>query len=140
MRETQLVSGPACRSWWPKPSNLSISSSLSNTYREHRLRYSRKPAHPVTVPVRLLPRYQRNPSYALSAHALVRSKMNHEITSPQNSPCLSNRDSSGDGLRSRPGQPISNPVFRSTDADVLLPLRARSRREAMQEDVRLAAI
>ena len=90
---------------------------------------------PFPVPVQLLPRYQRIQSYALSALPLPGSKLNHEITGAQNSPCHSNRDTSGNGLHNRPGQPVSNPGFRYPNADVLLPLRAWSRREAMREDV-----
>jgi hypothetical protein len=90
--------------------------------------------------VLLLPRYQGIPSYALSAHPLVRAKMNHDVTSPQNPPCDSNRPASGNRFSSRPGQSVSNFCVGSQDANVLLPLRPRGRGQAVHEDVRVAAI
>ena|ERR1700730_15106633 len=92
------------------------------------------------VPVLLLPRYQRIPSYALSAHSLPHANMIHDITSPQNPPGDSNRNPSGNRLGSCPGQPLSNFGVGSQDANVLLPLRPWSRGQAVHEDVRVATI
>jgi hypothetical protein len=93
-----------------------------------------------TVPVLLLPRYQRIPSHALSVQSLSRAKMNHDITSPQNPASDSNRNPSGNSLGGCPGQPVSDLGVGYQDADVLLPLRPWSRGQAVHEDVRVAAI
>ena len=66
--------------------------------------------------------------------------MNHDITSPQNPAGDSNRNPSGNRLGSCTGQPVSNFGVGSQDPDVLLPLRPRSRGQAVHEDVRVAAI
>jgi len=74
-----------------------ISPSLSIIYKEAWLRPSCS-FDPISISRYWYvhyPRYQQIPSYALSARPLPRSKMNHEITSPQNPPRYSHRNSSG---------------------------------------------